>query len=516
MDTTRAVGRDRAPARLLAILVAASLAFWSLIFTRSIVSLDDMVFIGRGRDDATLEGIVESFRFDLVERNGRIADSVLSLVAAAGGEPLARGYYALACTLLIPTALIWLNYLVPRRARRALPAAVLPVVAATAPWMLLALDRRLISDLVLFGAASSGYFTGLFLVTVGLIPTLRALTDRPASNLTVMLSAPPLLIGALFHEVLATLVLGSALATAFIAIRQPARRRRLIPLVALQVAAVAAKAATPGFWTRAADTSQRTAGDLTLLGRTDFAVSLELIALVPLLGLLAAALAIAYPARGVSPRRLGIAAVAACGLGVLALGHRLLDGLPLPGIVTAAAVVVLVVFAVALQPASIRPVELLAMTAAVLALCIPAYGGLTPGRAWFFSEFLILLIALSQFITAAAPSAGDGIGTMHSSKIRALAIALAGAGVFAAPVLAYEMVDKVNDNHAWQAFVDEQVQGQRDGTVEIPWTYPWNDMRPSFAPDHEHVIHEPVVRAYYGIDPDVEVVWNGAVDWSAE
>ncbi|RYB94655.1 hypothetical protein EUA93_10060 [Nocardioides oleivorans] len=453
---------------------------------------------------------------DVVVQNGRIADTVLSLVAAAGDERAARAYFAVALSSLFPTALIWLSFLVPRSVRRDLPSFVLPLVAAASPLLLLALDRRLISQLALFGAASSGYCTGLFLVSVGLVPLLRT-ADGLATPPRVMVgSAVSLLVGVMFHEVLAALVLGALVSAALVAVRTPIRRRQLLTLLPPLLLAVALKASTPGLWSRTADTDQRQLADASLVARTDVALAFALVAFVPLLAYVATSIAVSLPSRGVATRRVVLLGGVGAVLVLVGAGYRALGGYPLGGVVTASTIVCLVAAIWLLRPARVTPAELVALGATALAFAVPVYGGLLPGRAWFFGEYLALLVALSWLARGAAglgPGRVDLRAPRPASGARWLASALLGAGLVVGPTLAYEMLDKVNDNYAWRAYVDAQVLEQEDGVVDIPWTYPWNDMRPSFAIDGDHEEWEQLVRDYFEIPSDVRIEWNGSVDW---
>lgn len=502
--------------RLSFLLFVLSLMFWGLVFNRSILALDDMSFILRGQSDiSSAQETWEMFRRDLAVQNGRVADGTLSLVSVLG-EPAARVYFALASALLFPTALIWLTYLTPRPARSALPLFVLPVAAATVPWLMLALDRRLISQLVLFGAASSGYFTGLFLVTVGLVPVLRALNGRSAGRGALALSALPLWVGVMFHEVLAALVLGGLLAVVYTAVRRSDLRPHLVAPAVVMAAAVALKASTPGLWNRAGDSDQRQFSDVSLLARTDLAIAFALVAFIPLVGYVAGSFALSLPGRGVSMRRLSVAAVMVGALVAVGLAYRVLGGYPVNGVVTFFAVAVLILAAAVLRSAQVEPAELMALGAMAMAFCVPVYGGLLPGRAWFFGEFMALLIATSSLmrVVAALPAREQHPGRIAGSQF--LAVALLGSGVVVAPVLAYELLDKVNDNYAWRAYVAAEVADQSSGSVEIPWTYPWNDMRPSFALDDDHESYDSLVRAYFDIADETELVWNGSIDWAAD
>jgi hypothetical protein len=510
VDAARRAHRQLAGYLCVALFVL-SLMFWGLVFNRSILALDDMSLIVRGQSAmSSAQDVYEIFRRDVVVQNGRIADGTLSVVAMLG-ETAVRVYFAVASALLFPTALIWLTYLTPRAARQVLPAFVLPVAAAALPWLMLALDRRLISQLVLFGAASSGYFTGLFLVTLGLVPVLRILNGIAVSRRAVAVAAAPLLVGVMFHEVLGALVLGVLIAVVLMAVRSRDLRSRLMLSAGLLAVAVALKAATPGLWSRAADADQRQASDASLLGRTDLAIAFALVAFVPLGAYVVGSLALSLHSRGVSNRRLGLVGLLGAGLVAVGLGYRVIGGFPVNGVVTILALVVMALVAANLRSADVEPSELVGLGAMVLALCVPVYGGLLPGRAWFFGEFMALIIASAALIRALAASAAS-----RFAGAQFMVVALLGAGVVVAPVLAYELLDKVNDNYAWRAYVDGEVAGQSDGSVEIPWTYPWNDMKPSFVLDDDHESYEDLTRAYFDIPDDTDLVWTGSVDWAAD
>ena len=151
----------------------------------------------------------------------------------------------------------------------------------------------------------------------------------------------------------------------------------------------------------------------------------------------------------------------------------------------------------------------------MLAFCVPVYGGLLPGRAWFFGEFMALVIATASLVRVMESLPAPQVPA-RLPGVQFLAMALLGCGAVVAPVLAYEMLDKVNDNYAWRAYVAAEVAGQDDGSVEIPWTYPWDDMRPSFTFDDDHESYEDLARGYFGIADDTELVWNGSIDWAAD
>ncbi|MBS2936465.1 hypothetical protein KDN32_01765 [Nocardioides sp. J2M5] len=504
-------------ARLLVVaLFTTTLAFWGLVLSRSILSLDDLSFILRGGRLATPGDVADMLRHDLVVQNGRIADSVFSLVASAG-EPAARAYVALACASLFPTILVLLSLLVPAADRARLPWYVLPVLAAVTPFVLLALDRRLIGQLVLFGAASSGYLTGLFLVTVGLVPVLRAAAGRPVARRWAVAASVPLVVGCLFHEVLAGVVAGVAAATVVVAVRRPDRRRHLVALLAPLAVAVGLKLATPGLWSRAADSDQRQAGDQSLLARADVALAFIVLALVPLLGLVVASAVLWCARRGVPPRALVPAAGALALLGVLGVGHRALGGLPLDGLVVAAGLAAAAAVAIVLWRARIEPVDIAVLGGVAGAVALPVVGGLLPGRGWAFGELLLLVWAVSLLARVVASGRvllGSSVAAVPGPWLAAAA--LLGSGLVVAPALAFEMLDKVGDNHAWTTHVEAEVARQEvDGAVEIPWTYPWDDMRPSFAFDSDHEEFEGLARDYYDISDDVDVVWTSSVDWAS-
>ncbi len=515
VTSARAAAGDHRQRWLVAVLLGASLGFWGLVLSRSILSVDDMGFIVRGSGLHTVGDVRAMLHHDVVVQNGRIADSVFSLVASAG-EPAARAYVALACALLGGSTFVWLSLLVPRATAARLPWFAVPVLAAVTPFVLLGLDRRLIGQLVLFGAASSGYATGLFLVTVGLVPVVRAVAGVPVARGWAVAAAVPLVIGTLFHEVLAGVVAGAVVATAVVAVRRPDQRRRLLPLLVAPVVAVGCKLATPGLWSRAADSDQRQAAEESLLARADLALSFIVLALVPLLGFVLASVVLWSVRRGVAPRTLLPAAGAVVLLGVVSVGHRVTGGYPVAGVVVLVAAGVAVCAARAARPARVEPGDVVVLGAVAGGLALPVAGGLLPGRAWFFAEYLLLVLAVSLLArTVAREGARQPHGDSAVSGTWLASAALLGAGLVTAPALAFEMLDKVGDNHAWIAHVEAEVDRQRvDGAVEIPWTYPWDDMRPSFALDSDHADFEGLARAYFGIDDDVEVVWTGSVDWA--